>query len=111
MKVWTVTEADGAFIEEERPKPEPGSGEVLIRVSASGVNPLDTKIRAGKAAHARHPFPAVLGIDLSGTAEKIGPDVRHLREGDEIYGMAGGVAGVQGSLSEYYDCRRIFGGA
>jgi NADPH:quinone reductase-like Zn-dependent oxidoreductase len=101
MKVWTVTEADGAFIEEERPKPEPGSGEVLVRVSASGVNPLDTKIRAGKAAHARHPFPAVLGLDLSGTAEKIGPDVWHLREGDEIYGMAGGVAGVQGSLSEY----------
>jgi len=48
----------------ERPKPAPG--QVLVRIAASGVNPLDTKIRAGVAAHARHPLPAILGIDLAG---------------------------------------------
>jgi NADPH:quinone reductase len=45
-------------------RPTPKSGEVLVRIKASGVNPLDLKIRAGQAAHARHPLPAILGIDL-----------------------------------------------
>src|SRR5215472_17344678 len=82
-----------------RPKPE--AGEVLVRVKASGVNPLDTKIRAGVAAHARHPFPAVLGIDLAGTVEATGPDVTAFRAGDEVYGMTGGVGGIPGSLAQY----------
>ena len=37
-------------------RPEPGAGQVLVRILASGVNPLDTKIHAGQAAHARHPL-------------------------------------------------------
>src|SRR5246127_4610067 len=83
----------------ERPKPK--SGEVLVRIRASGVNPLDTKIRAGPAAHARHPFPAILGIDLAGTIEAVGPNVTAFRAGDEVFGMTGGVGGVQGSLAEF----------
>ena len=51
--------------------PEVGPREVLVRVRASGVNPLDTKIHAGAAAHARHPLPAILGIDRSTLYEKI----------------------------------------
>ena len=82
-------------------RPTPKSGEVLVRIKASGVNPLDLKIRAGQAAHARHPLPAILGIDLAGTVEAIGPGVAAFREGDEVYGMTGGVGGVQGSLAEY----------
>src|SRR6201996_787477 len=82
-------------------RPKPVAGEVLVRIKASGVNPLDTKIRAGAAAHARHPFPAILGIDLAGTVEAVGPDVSAFRTGDEVYGMTGGVGGVQGSLAEY----------
>jgi NADPH:quinone reductase-like Zn-dependent oxidoreductase len=82
-------------------RPKPAAGEVLVRIKASGVNPLDTKIRAGAAAHARHPFPAILGIDLAGTVDAIGPDVTAFRAGDEVYGMTGGVGGVQGSLAEY----------
>jgi NADPH:quinone reductase-like Zn-dependent oxidoreductase len=73
----------------------------LVRIAASGVNPLDTKIGAGVAAHARHPFPAILGIDLAGTVVAVGPDVPAFSEGDEVYGMTGGVGGVQGSLAEY----------
>lgn len=83
------------------PKPVPGAGEVLVRIAVSGVNPLDTKIRAGAAAHARHPFPAILGIDLAGTVEAIGPGVDDFHPGDEVYGMTGGVGGVQGSLAQY----------
>jgi len=82
-------------------RPKPAAGEVLVRIKASGVNPLDTKIRAGVAAHARHPFPAILGIDLAGIVEAVGPDVTAFRAGDEVYGMTGGVGGVQGSLAEY----------
>ena len=81
--------------------PVPGPGQVLVRVAAAGLNPLDTKIRAGSAGHARHPLPAVLGIDLAGTVVALGPDVDGLRIGDAVYGMTGGVGGVQGSLAEY----------
>ena len=83
----------------ERPQPAPG--EVLVRIGASGVNPLDLKISAGQAAHARHPLPAILGIDLAGTVECVGPGVAAFRPGDEVFGMTGGVGGIQGSLAEY----------
>jgi len=81
--------------------PEPRTGEVLVRVRASGVNPLDTKIHAGAAAHARHPLPAIPGIDLAGVVEQTGRGVTRFKPGDEVYGMTGGVGGVQGSLAEF----------
>ena len=82
-------------------RPKPAAGEVLVRIKASGVNPLDTKIRAGVAAHARHPLPAILGIDVAGIVEAVGAGVTSFRAGDEVYGMTGGVGGMQGSLAEY----------
>lgn len=82
------------------PRPIPTRGQVLVRVHASGVNPLDLKIRAGQAEHARTQPPAVLGIDLAGEVEAVGPDVTGFKRGDEVYGMTGGVGGVQGSLAE-----------
>jgi len=82
-------------------RPVAGPGQVLVRVMASGVNPLDLKIREGKADHARHPLPAILGIDLAGVVEGVGAGVSTFRVGDEVYGMTGGVAGIQGSLAEY----------
>jgi NADPH2:quinone reductase len=81
--------------------PEPAPGQVLVRIKASGVNPLDLKIMKGQAAHARHPLPAVVGIDLAGVVESVGADVRDVRNGDEVYGMTGGVGGLQGSLAEF----------
>ncbi|MCM2398307.1 zinc-dependent alcohol dehydrogenase family protein [Rhizobium sp. S95] len=82
-------------------RPVAGEGQVLVRIKASGVNPLDTKIRAGNGAHARQSLPAILGIDLAGTVEEIGPGVTGFRRGDEVYGMTGGVGGNQGSLAEF----------
>lgn len=82
-------------------RPDPGPGQVLVRVAASGVNPLDTKIHAGVAEHAKQPLPAILGIDLAGTVEDVGPDMTRFRPGDEVFGMTGGVGGHQGSLGEY----------
>jgi NADPH2:quinone reductase len=83
------------------PVPTPGPGEVLVRIAASSVNPLDTKIHAGAAEHACHPLPAILGIDLAGTVEAVGSAVTDFRPGDEVYSMAGGVGGLQGTLAEY----------
>ncbi|MGV7219382.1 zinc-dependent alcohol dehydrogenase family protein [Bradyrhizobium sp. UFLA05-112] len=81
--------------------PAIGPNEVLVRVMVSGVNPLDTKIHAGTAAHARHPLPAILGIDVAGAVEHVGAAVTRFSPGDEVYGMIGGVGGVQGSLAEF----------
>jgi NADPH:quinone reductase-like Zn-dependent oxidoreductase len=50
--------------------PIPGAGQVLVRIKASGVNPLDTKIRSGNAAHAKTQLPAVLGMDLAGVSSR-----------------------------------------
>jgi NADPH2:quinone reductase len=90
-----------AFRMAQIPRPHPQPGQVLIRIEASAVNPLDIKIRAGQAAHARQPSPAILGIDLAGVVEAIGEGVTAFRPGDEVYGMTGGVGGLQGSLAEY----------
>ena len=83
------------------PTPRPGPGQVLVRIAASGVNPLDIKIRAGTAAHARHPLPAILGLDLAATVVALGAGVTRLGVGDAVFGMTGGVGGHQGSLAEY----------
>jgi NADPH:quinone reductase len=101
MQALVLNTPNGPFEWTELPKPKAGPGQVLVRIAASGVNPLDTKIRAGAAEHAHHPFPAILGIDLAGTVEAIGPGVEDFRPGDEVYGMTGGVGGIQGSLAEY----------
>ncbi len=81
--------------------PEPAAGQVLVRIAASGVNPLDIKIRTGSAPHAKHPPPAILGLDLAGVVESVGPGVATFKPGDEVYGLTGGVGGLQGSLAEY----------
>jgi NADPH:quinone reductase len=81
--------------------PRPGAGEVLVRVMASAVNPLDLKILAGTAEHARHPLPAILGIDMAGVIVAVGTGTQIFREGDGVFGMAGGVGGHPGTLAEY----------
>jgi len=98
----SVLETHGApFRVAEIARPEAGPGQVLVRVKASAVNPLDLKIRAGQAHHARHPLPAILGIDLAGVVEAVGPGVTSFQRGDEVFGMTGGVGGVQGSLADF----------
>lgn len=82
-------------------RPVAGPGEVLVRIHASGVNPLDTKIAAGKAGHAQVRLPAILGLDLAGVVAAVGPGVTAFAVGDEVYGMTGGIGDVPGSLAEY----------
>ncbi len=97
-----VLESPGApFMLTEVPRPTAAPGQVLVRIKASGVNPLDTKIRAGQAAHARVELPAILGMDMAGVVEAVGPGVTTFHPGDEVYGMVGGIGGLQGTLAEF----------
>jgi NADPH2:quinone reductase len=82
-------------------RPTAGPGEVLVRISASGINPLDGKIRAGAAAHAQQKLPAVLGLDCAGIVGAVGEGVTRFRAGDAVIGMIGGVGGHQGTLAEF----------
>jgi NADPH:quinone reductase-like Zn-dependent oxidoreductase len=101
MKALVLQEYNQPLVLQEVPKPVAGRGQVLVRVHASGVNPLDLKIQAGVATHARTQLPAILGVDLAGIVEAVGEGVSRFKPGDKVYGMTGGVAGIQGSLAEY----------
>jgi len=100
-KMWFVEKPGGDFRAVEVPPLSPAPDQLLVRIAASGVNPLDTKIRAGKAAHAKQLLPAVLGLDMAGTVEAVGAGVTAFKSGDEVYGMVGGVGGLQGTLAEF----------
>src|SRR5258708_30567780 len=71
---------------EDVPDPVPGKGEVLIRMAAASINPVDLWQRAGTTkASLRVEFPAIIGWDLSGTVVGLGPEVRELAVGDHVF--------------------------
>ena len=74
---------------EDYPDPVPGPGEVLVRVAAASVNPIDYKRRAGLTKDF-YPmkFPGLIGVDMAGTVVKIGPGVEGLSVGDQVFAMA-----------------------
>jgi len=71
---------------EDVPKPEPSNGEVVVEVKAAGIGPWDALIRSGKSALPQ-PLPLVLGSDLSGVIDSIGPGVEQFKVGDEVFGV------------------------
>ncbi len=74
---------------EDYPDPVPGAGEVLVRVAAASVNPLDYKRRAGLTDdyYPIH-FPGLIGVDMAGTVVEIGPEVEGFSAGDQVFSMA-----------------------
>lgn len=71
---------------EDAPRPEAGPGEVLIRVHAASVNPVDWKVRAGYAKdRLKYKMPFIPGWDVSGVVEAVGSGVSRLKVGDEVY--------------------------
>ncbi|SHM35931.1 zinc-dependent alcohol dehydrogenase family protein [Flavobacterium chilense] len=101
MKALLTNTYESEFVSTEIDKPTPKKGEVLVKIHASGVNPIDNKIRIGVSPYASPVLPAVLGTDLAGVIEQIGEGVTQFKVGDEVYGLAGGVLGLQGTLAEY----------
>ncbi len=84
----------------ELPMPQPASGEVRVRVAASGVNPVDVKIRRLGPFFAPR-LPAVLGMDFAGVVDAVGPGVTQFSPGDAVFGCHGGVTGLPGTLAQY----------
>jgi NADPH:quinone reductase-like Zn-dependent oxidoreductase len=71
---------------EDAPRPEIGKDEVLIRVHAAGVNPLDWKVRAGELKGViQHKLPLILGWDVSGVVEEVAAGVSQFKTGDEVF--------------------------
>lgn len=96
-----AVQAEAALQLQDLPMPVALAGQVVVKVLASGVNPLDIKISRGQAGHARQPLPAVLGMDLAGVVAAVGEGVSAFKAGDEVYGLAAGIGGLQGSLAQY----------
>ncbi len=82
------------------PTPTPQPDEVLVRVAAASVNPVDTYIRAGKVAM-NLPKPYVLGCDLAGTVVAVGQAVKRYQVGDRVWGSNQGLLGRQGTFAEF----------
>jgi NADPH2:quinone reductase len=82
------------------PQPAPREGEVLVKVSAVAVNPIDTYIRAGAVAMPL-PKPFIVGCDLAGTVAALGPGVKAFKVGDRVWGSNQGLLGRQGTFAEY----------
>jgi NADPH:quinone reductase-like Zn-dependent oxidoreductase len=102
MKAIRVHEYGGPEVlkYEEAPRPEPGPGEVLVRIRAAGVNPVDWKVREGHRREAlAYRMPFVPGWDVSGVVEATGPNVTLLTKGDEVYGYPSVVR--NGAYAEY----------
>ncbi len=102
MKAAYITEtgAPGVIQYGDLPIPEPKAGEVLVKVGATAVNPIDTYIRGGMIAMPLS-YPYVIGCDLAGTVAAVGPDVKRFKQGDRVWGSNQGLFGRQGSFSEF----------
>jgi NADPH:quinone reductase-like Zn-dependent oxidoreductase len=89
---------------EDAPRPQPGAGEVLIRVHAAGVNPVDRAIREGYfKERLQYKLPFVPGWDVAGVVEAVGSGVTRLKPGDEVYGRTD--LAREGSYAEYMVAR------
>ncbi|HEY4258717.1 MAG TPA: NADPH:quinone reductase, partial [Schlesneria sp.] len=84
----------------ELPTPEPRANEVLVKVGAVSVNPIDTYIRAGQVAMASK-FPYIIGCDLAGTVVKVGSEAKRFNVGDRVWGSNQGLFGRQGTFADF----------
>ncbi len=87
-----------ALVYEQIPRPAPGEGQVLVQVKAAGVGPWDAWVRSGKSALPQS-LPLVLGSDLSGVVEEVGPGLFDLHPGDAVFGVTN--ARFTGAYAEY----------
>lgn len=82
------------------PRPAPGPGQVLVKVSATSLNPIDLLVRSGQVPMPLS-FPYIIGCDLAGTVEAVGPGVTRFKAGDRVWGSNQGLLGRQGVTAEY----------
>jgi NADPH2:quinone reductase len=82
------------------PTPVPSGSQALVRVKAAALNPVDTYIRAGTIPM-NIPLQFVVGCDLAGVVEKVGPNAKRFKVGDRVWGSNQGLLGRQGTFAEY----------
>jgi len=99
--VRAATIRDGEVLVEEHPDPEPGSGEVLIRVRAAGVNGADMLQRRGRYPAPPGSPPDIPGLELAGEVAAVGPAAMRFSEGERVMGVVGG--GGQGELAVVHE--------
>lgn len=87
----------------EVPTPKPKDGEILVKVAAAALNPIDVYIRAGTIPLAL-PKPYITGTDVAGTVAEVGANVKRFKKGDRVFASNQGLMGRQGSLAEYVCC-------
>src|ERR1700680_1129989 len=103
MRAVTVSEYGGAPALTDMPDPHPGPGEVLIKIQAAGMNPMDRNLANG-AMRTTTPasFPFILGSDLAGTVEAVGEGAGKFKSGDEVFGhLLIAPLGSAGTYAEY----------
>ncbi|MBQ1088586.1 zinc-binding dehydrogenase [Streptomyces sp. B93] len=100
MELVRFGDADTAFATRQLPRPTPGPGQVLVRVEATSVNPLDLQTRRGDYRD-QVALPAVIGSDVSGVVVETGPGAGDFQPGDEVWYLAPIFAG-QGTYAEYH---------
>src|SRR5688500_7802383 len=108
MKALVVREFGGPEVIrlEDVPEPSPGAGQILIRVKAIGVNPVDTYIRSG--TYARKPtLPYTPHADLAGVVEAAGSGVSSFKPGDRVYAFLAEAGGAELALCEEWQVKRL----
>ncbi|MEW2399467.1 NADP-dependent oxidoreductase [Streptomyces sp. NPDC046862] len=102
MKAVVITGFGAGPLLTDLPVPEPGPGELLVRLHAAALNPFDWKVADGALKNVvEHRFPLVMGSDGAGVVERVGPGVNLFRPGDRIYGQFMNVRHGRGSYAEY----------
>lgn len=81
-------------------QPTPQGKQVLVKVAAVAVNPIDTYLRSGAIAM-QLPMPFIIGCDLAGVVEAVGPEANRFQPGDRVWGSNQGLLGRQGTFAEY----------
>lgn len=82
------------------PDPQPQGKQVLVKVAAVAVNPIDTYLRSGMVKM-ELPMPFIIGCDVAGTVEAVGPEATRFKPGDRVWGSNQGLLGRQGTFAEY----------
>jgi NADPH:quinone reductase-like Zn-dependent oxidoreductase len=82
---------------EEVPRPQPGDAQILVRVHAAGVNPVDVFIQSGQMS--KTALPRITGFDFSGTVDQVGKLVKCFAAGEEVFGRPS--FGMEGSYAEF----------
>lgn len=96
----TTPGSTGVLQLQEVPTPSPGNTELLVKLKAAGINPIDTKLR-NRGTFFPDKMPAILGCDGAGVVEAVGSNVTRFQVGDEVFFCHGGLGGHQGNYAEY----------